>query len=1066
MRRSYAVVLSTALLASVAAVGSADADDGSGPAASDAIDRLELYTGDVTVEEFSELRAAGYDIVDTSPGSEPGMVEIEAVVSGSDLDELQTDGIEMDPVLDQLGRTSTRSAQIEADNGFEVWRSFSEPGGIRDEIVALADEYPDLLKLRSIGTSINGQDILALKLTRDANRVRDGHRPAVLYSSMQHAREWITVETNRRLLHHFLDGYGNDREITDLVNRNELWFVIVANPDGYDWTFEEGQRLWRKNLADNDGDGVITTNDGVDLNRNWPTKWGYDDEGSSPDTGNATYRGPAPASEPETQALDGLLAEIDFAFQVNYHSAAELLLYGVGWQVATPSPDDIVYETLAGDDEDPAVIGYDPDISAELYTTNGETTEHAHGAYGTLAYTPELDTCDSAEEIFPDDEFGETYCEDNGRSVFEFPDDEELVQAVFEKNLDFAVSIAASAADPANPRSSLDRKAPDFVVDAFDVSYSGDQTVAVETTRSSFFKRMYYQVGDERIRSSRVRLWDGGERYGGDLDFLYGEYRGEVKGADAGDEVTVWFSAWEIEKVEFGSWYFPRLRRMTSEPFTYQVASDSGAPVLILANEDYLGFAPEQPGVTEPVALGAHAAALDANGIDYDVWDVTAQGVPHPLGTLGHYDAVVWELGDNRLTQEEGDVLTETFIGDVPDLSVAEAQQFTTIAIRDYLNEGGKVFQTGEYTGYFGTFGDALGGAFYGLNGDASADCVVTQSFFEDCLLYSDDFAQYYQGLWQRSSFADPEQVVGIGPLGEGVTIGIDGAATPDSGGFIVTSEVLPVDRFPQFASEKVAEYASSEPLPFAPFSGEQYVAAAHADNAWMRLSTTVDLAAATAGTVGFKMSYNTEGGYDHAVVEARVVGTDEWTTLPDIADADGTTSTTTPTECEAGFFVDLHPDLANYLTVGAPCEPVGATGEWNSFTGSSGGWTDVEVDLGSFAGEVVEVAISYITDPGSAGIGVFVDDTVITVDGVVVDENDFENGLGAWTVPGPPATSPGNAVDWVAGPALFDAPAAAVSTADTITLGFGFEAIATAEERASVMGGAMSILLGGSISP
>ncbi len=42
----------------------------------------------------------------------------------------------------------------------------------------------------------------------------------------------------------------------------------------------------------------------------------------------------------------------------------------------------------------------------------------------------------------------------------------------------------------------------------------------------------------------------------------------------------------------------------------------------------------------------------------------------------------------------------------------------------------------------------------------------------------------------------------------------------------------------------------------------------------------------------------------------------------------------------------------------------------------------------------------------------------------------------------------------------------AAVSTEDTVTLGFGFEAIATAEERAGVMGAVMDFLLGGSTGP
>ena len=57
----------------------------------------------------------------------------------------------------------------------------------------------------------------------------------------------------------------------------------MANPDGYDFTFTEGNRLWRKNLRDNNGDGQITVGDGVDLNRNFAEKWGYDNEGSSPD---------------------------------------------------------------------------------------------------------------------------------------------------------------------------------------------------------------------------------------------------------------------------------------------------------------------------------------------------------------------------------------------------------------------------------------------------------------------------------------------------------------------------------------------------------------------------------------------------------------------------------------------------------------------------------------------------------------------------------------------------------------------------------------------------------------
>ena len=45
----------------------------------------------------------------------------------------------------------------------------------------------------------------------------------------------------RRLLQHIVTSYGGDPRITEIVNTTELWFVPVANPDGYDFTFEEGR---------------------------------------------------------------------------------------------------------------------------------------------------------------------------------------------------------------------------------------------------------------------------------------------------------------------------------------------------------------------------------------------------------------------------------------------------------------------------------------------------------------------------------------------------------------------------------------------------------------------------------------------------------------------------------------------------------------------------------------------------------------------------------------------------------------------------------------------------------
>jgi hypothetical protein len=996
-----------------------------------------VYVGDLTPDEVGSLREAGLDREDvstTGKGAAPGTVAVEVVVDKHHAKKLVADGLPLKEKKVDGQPVSRLLAQAAAPT---VFRSYSEPGGIRDELVKVARDNPGLAKLEALGTTVQGKTIYAVKVTKNARKVRDGARPAVLYSAAQHAREWITPEMDRRLLHYVVDHYATDQRIRRLLDSTELWFVPVANPDGYDFTFTEGNRLWRKNLRDNNGDGQITGNDGVDPNRNYPTKWGYDNEGSSPSYGSETYRGAAPASEPETRALDGLLHRIRFTHQVNYHSAAQLLLYGVGWQVSTRSPDDLIFEAQAGDDEHPAVPGYDPDQSAELYTTNGETTEHAHDTYGTLAYTPEMSTCETASAIDPDDAFDPADCE----SVFNFPDSESLVQGEFEKNLPFALSVAESAHDPSHPKSVVGRSAPDFEVDSFSVSYGDPQAVAVTARKSLRGLLMRYAVNGGPARVTQPKLWKGGERYGDEGTTYYGEYRGVVRGTRPGDRVRVWFEGSQ-----------PGEGRKRSDAFTYRVAEDAGNPVIVIADEDTNGVNPTYPAGTTNKYAASYVQALRAAGLKASVWDVSTQGVPHPLGVLSHFKGAVWYLGDNRLTQDPEDELTRIGSRDFRDAAVAEREQDLTIAVRDFLNEGGKLVDTGETATYYGSIADTIGGIYYGLNGDPTADCVVTQDVFSDCLLLADDFAQYYLGRYARGTSEAPTGFAGSGPLA-GTTASFGGpalAANPldEAGTFPATSSVLPPSRFPLFGSQTAGTYTGSPGGSFDPKEGSWYVGGLHVDDSYMRLTRTVDLtgvAAAQSPTLRAQLSFDTEPGYDHVLVEAHTMGQDDWTTLPE---AGGLTSTDPPAECEAGFLLDEHPFLLHYLTPGDPCTNRGTTGAWNAMTGSSDGWQDTAFDLSAYAGKQVEVSISYVTDPATGGTGAFVDDTRLDIGGTVTSEG-FETGLGPWTIAGPPPGSSPGTGDFVRSQNLFSP---AIRTADTVLLGFGVEQVGTVAERAALL--------------
>jgi hypothetical protein len=1052
-RPSFATLLTLGVLLAIAPTAAA------APKASNtAKERLDVYTGIVSGSDLREIVALGVDRHELDLSSvvaggkgEKARIRVETILTGRQAEALAREGVDLEP-KEINGATVAERATARAAKAMNVFRTYSGAGGLKEEFEQAAADNPRITKLISIGKTVSGQDIVALKVSRNARSTRDGRRPAVLYLGAQHAREWITPEMVRRLMHRFVDGYAKDRTIRRLIDDNELWFVPVANPDGYDWTFEPGQRLWRKNLRDNDGDGQIGAGDGVDLNRNLPTKWGYDNEGSSPEPSSLTYRGPSPGSEPETKALDSFARRVGFEFFINYHSAAELLLYGTGWQVATPTPDDVIYEVLAGDDAHPAVPGYDPDISAELYTTNGDTDTHMTERYGTLGFTPEMATCESASAVDPADQWDPAAC----GSGFEFPDDEGLVQAEFEKNIPFALTVAKSADDPDDPESVVGRRAEDFRIDSFDVSYGDPQTVAVVAKRALRNVRLNYRINGGRTRSVGAREWAGGERYGDENDDYYAEMRGTVRGAGAGDKVEVWFTGSKS-----------RDRSARSTRFTYTVAKDSGARVLVLANEDYKGVNPTYPAGTDaPKYAAQHVAALAAAGYQADIWDVDAQGVPHDLGVLSHYDAVVWYLGDNRLTQDPEDELIQTPFGNLPDIGVAERQQYLTIAVRDFLNEGGKLIHAGETAQYQGLPGisDFVGGLYYGLNGDPTAECVVqtVAGFFEDCLTLADDFRQYYLGAYIRTDHPDPVSVAGIADPITGYEAALGGPVVAgdnpldEAGVFEPTSEVLPVDRFPQFASKGAALYPLTAGSPFAPVEGSRYAGAPHADDSYMRLSRTIDLATATSAQLQFQLSLSSEPAYDHLIVEAHTAGQDDWTTL---AETGGATTTAPPQECvENGFLLNLHPFLRHYIG-GADCTGQGTSGTWNTITGSTGGWKQVAYDLSGFAGKQVEVSISYVTDPNTGGVGAFVDDTRIVADGTTTSDG-FEGVTSAWTPGGPPAGSPPSQGGWSIGERLVNF-YAGTSTADTLLLGFGLEQLATDAERADLLKRALGGLMG-----
>ena len=213
-----------------------------------------MYSGTVDAAGLAAIVDLGVDrreLVLTPSADGSGQFEVQTILSGAQAAELGEAGTELAP------QESAQRRALQATDG--VFRTYSGEGGLLEELMAQAAAHPKIAEFRVIGQTHQGKDIGAVRLTKNVAKTPDGKRPATVYVGAQHAREWITPEMVRRLLDEMVTSYGSDKRITDILNTTELWFVPVANPDGYDYTFEEGQRLWRKNLRDNDGDGEVTT---------------------------------------------------------------------------------------------------------------------------------------------------------------------------------------------------------------------------------------------------------------------------------------------------------------------------------------------------------------------------------------------------------------------------------------------------------------------------------------------------------------------------------------------------------------------------------------------------------------------------------------------------------------------------------------------------------------------------------------------------------------------------------------------------------------------------------------
>lgn len=264
--------------------------------------------------------------------------------------------------------------EVKGVTALKVDEGYKKPDQIKNILEKLHSEYRGLTELISIGRSLEGREIFALKISSNKEK-----KPTLLFNGMHHAREVMTPEVVLDVAEYLLSNYGKNMKVTHWVDSLDVWVLPMLNVDGNNKMWNEDS-WWRKNTRGGFG---------VDLNRNYP--YGFNScDGSSANKNAQDYRGEFAASEPETRAMMNFVKEIRPVFNISYHSYSELVIYPYGCRPMRAE----TFEVVEGIGKDIAKkLGYKAGTAWELlYNADGGDIDFMYHEYGVIPYVIELNS--------------------------------------------------------------------------------------------------------------------------------------------------------------------------------------------------------------------------------------------------------------------------------------------------------------------------------------------------------------------------------------------------------------------------------------------------------------------------------------------------------------------------------------------------------------------------------------------------------------------------------------------------------------------------------------------------
>ena len=132
-------------------------------------------------------------------------------------------------------------------------------------VKAFAKEYPNLIRLESIGKSHEGRDVWLVTATNFKSG-SDAEKPAFWVDANIHASEVTTCTAALHLIHSLVTKYKSDANIKRVLDTRAFYIVPRVNPDGAEWALADKPKIIRSSTrpyphADDAVDGMIPWED-------------------------------------------------------------------------------------------------------------------------------------------------------------------------------------------------------------------------------------------------------------------------------------------------------------------------------------------------------------------------------------------------------------------------------------------------------------------------------------------------------------------------------------------------------------------------------------------------------------------------------------------------------------------------------------------------------------------------------------------------------------------------------------------------------------------------------------